>query len=61
MLSLVLICLGLIAADGGATPAEGPADRAAYEAAQAKAGHDAKAHVRLALWCEPHGLTAPSG
>ena len=31
---------------------------AAYEAARAKAGRDADAHVRLALWCESHGLEA---
>jgi hypothetical protein len=27
-----------------------------YQAAAAQAGRDAKAHVRLALWCEAHGL-----
>src|SRR5207248_3421788 len=35
-----------------------PADRTAYESAQKKAGRDAEAHVRLALWCEAHGLAA---
>src|SRR5262245_47016305 len=33
-------------------------ERAAYEAANASAGRDANAHVRLALWCEAHGLPA---
>jgi tetratricopeptide (TPR) repeat protein len=33
-------------------------DLEAYHAAAARAGHDAKAHVRLALWCEAHGLSA---
>ena len=33
-------------------------DLEAYHSAAARAGHDAKAHVRLALWCEAHGLTA---
>ena len=29
---------------------------AAYHAARAGAGRDADAHVRLALWCEGHGI-----
>ena len=59
MLSILVVCFGLIAADDGALSApKDSADRAAYEAAQAKAGRDAKAHVRLALWCESHGLGA---
>src|SRR5262249_39172319 len=40
------------------TPVGAPADRSVYESAQKKAGHDAEAHVRLALWCEAHGLPA---
>jgi hypothetical protein len=32
--------------------------RAAYEAARADAGRNADAHVRLALWCEAHGMEA---
>ncbi|MGP0070097.1 MAG: polymorphic toxin-type HINT domain-containing protein [Isosphaeraceae bacterium] len=57
MLSLVLVCFSLIHVDdGAATPPQDSSERAAYEAARAKAGHDAKAHVRLALWCESHGL-----
>src|SRR5205823_4762572 len=39
-------------------PAGTAADRSAYETAETDAGHDAKAHVRLALWCEAHGLTS---
>ncbi|AMV38052.1 polymorphic toxin-type HINT domain-containing protein [Planctomyces sp. SH-PL62] len=42
--------------DEGAEP--GGPDRAAYEAAKAAAGRDADAHVRLALWCEAHGMAA---
>jgi hypothetical protein len=58
MLSIVLVCLGLVAIDGGPAGAPaGPADIAAYHAAASKAGRDAKAHVRLALWCEAHGMT----
>ncbi len=40
-------------------PAEAPSpetDRAAYGAAAEKAGRDAHAHLKLALWCEAHGL-----
>ena len=44
MLSIVLVCCGLIAADGGATASPGdPADVASYQAAASKAGHDARA------------------
>src|SRR5262249_25159037 len=52
-------CSILTLADDGAPSApQAPVNLAAYEEAKAKAGHDAKAHVRLALWCESHGLTA---
>ena len=59
MLSLLVLCFGLVGVDDGdASIPKDSAERAAYEAAQAKAGHDAKAHVQLALWCEAHGLTS---
>lgn len=35
-----------------------PDVRTAYEAAEAACGRDPEAHVRLALWCERHGLRA---
>jgi hypothetical protein len=56
MVSAVLVCTSLIAS----FPTEGPSspDVAAYEAARAQAGRDPEAHVRLALWCEAHGLKA---
>jgi hypothetical protein len=41
-----------------APPAPAPADRDAYEQAAARAGRGAEAQVKLALWCEAHGLTA---
>ncbi|WP_165075255.1 polymorphic toxin-type HINT domain-containing protein [Paludisphaera rhizosphaerae] len=44
----------LAAAPDGSTDA----DRSAYEAAAAAAGRDADAQVRLALWCEAHGMAA---
>src|SRR5262249_48549024 len=43
--------------EGGA-PVGSLADRPAYEQARKEAGRDAQAHVRLALWCEAHGMTA---
>ena len=39
-------------------PDASPGDLAAYRAAAARAGADAAANVRLALWCEAHGLDA---
>jgi hypothetical protein len=56
-LTLVCVLLGSERGEGG--PAVlASADRASYESARKKAGHDANAHVRLALWCEAHGLDA---
>src|SRR5262249_53373623 len=57
MFSILLISLGLIATDGGPAAA-GDADVAAYKKARDQAGRDAQAQVRLALWCEAHGMTA---
>jgi hypothetical protein len=51
MLSCVLLGVSLLhfsAAD----------DTPAYEAAATRAGRDGAAHVRLALWCEAHGMNA---
>src|SRR5262245_1991289 len=58
MLTVVLVCLGFVPDDGARPPAPGAPDRAAYETAASKAGRDASSHVRLALWCEQHGMTA---
>ncbi|MHB1556887.1 MAG: hypothetical protein ACYC61_05325, partial [Isosphaeraceae bacterium] len=59
MLAILLACLGLVPGDDGGKTSPGQAtDAAAYRAAAAKAGHDAQAHVRLALWCEAHGMDA---
>jgi hypothetical protein len=57
--AIVLAC-ALIAADSTATGATAPSDldREAYRAANEKAGRDPDAQVRLALWCEAHGLDA---
>ncbi len=56
MVHAILLCCAMFA-DGG-KPAEPTAtDRAAYQAALAKVGKTAAAHIQLALWCEAHGLT----
>jgi Pretoxin HINT domain/HEAT repeats len=57
MVHAILLCFAMLG-DGGKPAETTPADRAAYEAAQAKAGKNAAAHVQLALWCEAHRLTA---
>ncbi len=56
MISTLLLCCAFVG-DNGAM-AITPADRALYEAAQSTAGSSAAAQVKLALWCEAHGLTA---
>lgn len=48
--AVLLICAGLLGAN--------PPDRAEYQAAAAMAGKDARAHVKLAVWCEAHGMDA---
>src|SRR5689334_3935441 len=51
--------LFLIAAILGLEPAlNSTGERDSFEAALAAVGRDADAHVRLALWCEAHGLDA---
>jgi hypothetical protein len=57
---LVLVCSGLLALTPAADP-EPPivsADLRTYEALRADVGRDSPAHVKLALWCEAHGLNA---
>jgi hypothetical protein len=52
--ALALLGLGPVDAAGAGAPEA----RDSYEAALAQVGRDADAHVRLALWCEAHGLDA---
>ena len=54
LLSAVML-VGALAGDGVPTD---PSDADVYKSAAAAAGHDAVAHVRLALWCEAHGMAA---
>jgi hypothetical protein len=61
MFSAMLISVACVAMEPTVTAARArvePETMAAYEAARAKAGGDAEAQVRLALWCEAHGLQA---
>jgi hypothetical protein len=62
MTGQLLLVMTMLAGGDGEDPApksaDPPSDRAAYEAARAGAGSDAAAQVRLALWCEAHGLMA---
>ena len=60
MVSSVLLCCALLAADEPARTdlKRAQPDLAAYQEAATKAGNEANAHVKLALWCEAHGLTA---
>src|SRR5689334_17826626 len=54
----VLIVAGMLAAGVGPDTSAKPDALKAYEEARAKVGRDADAQVKLALWCEAHGLTA---
>ena len=59
MVSALILLSGLLPVSfAEPEPAVAPADLALYEAAQQEAGRDAAAHIRLALWCEAHGMRA---
>ena len=58
MISSVLLSGACSWACSGDGPQAEASDLSEYKAAAAGAGHDPKAHVRLALWCEAHGLTS---
>ncbi len=60
MFSTMLVCCAFIGSgpEGGTASSDSNADRPAYEQARKEAGRDPAAHVRLALWCESHGMTA---
>ena len=57
MVQIALVCAGLLVAQAGGQPASAH-DLKAYEALKAKAGKDPQAQVKLALWCEAHGLNS---
>jgi len=58
----LMLAWGLVVAGPDAPPVlqadPTPAELAAYEAGRAAAGKDPAAQVKLALWCESHGLKA---
>jgi len=61
MVCTVFLCCALVGAERGGDAGSSTsvqADLSVYEAAKNNAGRSADAHVRLALWCEEHGLTA---
>src|SRR5262249_16423786 len=55
--TLVLYCAILGLAHAPAPTSAAPANLKAYETARSQMGGDASAQVRMALWCEAHGLT----
>src|SRR5262245_20455161 len=60
MVHAALLCAGLLGSAPPDPSATAPPHEAlkAYEAEKAKAGRDPAAQVKLALWCEAHGLSA---
>src|ERR1700722_14841368 len=57
MLHATVLFTGLLFAWVGDAP-DSSHDIKTYEALKAKAGRDSQAQVKLALWCEAHGLNA---
>src|SRR4051794_35173252 len=59
MVSHWLMVVGSLTVLAAEPSTSGPdSDLARYEAARAKVGRDADSQVKLALWCEAHGLPA---
>ncbi len=58
ILPWLLGCVFWAAIDPPLAEAPAAGDLAAYREARSRAGHDADAQVKLALWCEAHELTA---
>jgi tetratricopeptide (TPR) repeat protein len=61
MIGMLFWCCALVGSssgDGETGPVRVATDVPVYEAARSAAGGDADAHVRLALWCEAHGMPA---
>src|SRR4051794_12139191 len=56
MLGALVVGSVLLAATPAGPSTLTPGDLAAYDEAKAHVGRDPDAHVRLALWCEAHGL-----
>jgi hypothetical protein len=58
MIRAIMLCCAMLADNPQPAVATAAANRAAYEAAQAKVDKNAAAHLQLALWCEARGLNA---
>ena len=61
MIGALILGCGLLTAlpsDVDSPPNPSPTDLKTYEAAAAHIKRDPDAHVKLALWCERHGLKA---
>src|SRR5271156_5523973 len=54
---LALVCVGLIATNLTADSPPPPDVKQSYQEAKASAGKSPDEQVKLALWCESHGLT----
>jgi hypothetical protein len=57
MLSLMVLSIALASGDDPASQAPAADDVNTYQGLRAQAGRDADSQVKLALWCEAHGLT----
>jgi hypothetical protein len=57
VIHIALACAGLLVGQMAGSH-ESPADLKSYESLKAKAGNNPTAQVKLALWCEAHGLGA---
>jgi hypothetical protein len=57
MVSAVMLSCALLTAAEPADLRASRSDLAAYDSAKKQFGRDADSHVKLALWCEAHGLT----
>ncbi len=58
MFSAMILAVGIGALTDGAVPDAPNSDIVSYRAAVAKSGKNPDANIRLALWCEAHGLSA---
>jgi hypothetical protein len=56
-MKLAIICAGLLGFNLSADSPTPPDVKQSYEEAKAKAGRSSDEQVKLALWCEAHGLT----
>src|ERR1700716_3904223 len=56
MVNALIVGCGLLLAAPSEPSSPSSADLQAYQAAKAEAKRDPNAHIRLALWCESHGM-----